>query len=485
MTATEQAVIRLQRPVDALIDSFLSGEKMFLDQNGTPFIKVTSGDSQHTAFSLESLPAKDYLRMKARFYMKRALSGTELAMIIEELSANARQTGYSEKVWRRCGKSQDTLFYDLANAAGEVVMVKPSHWEINRSNEINFSRYDCMREQVRPLQGGDWKKLWNFTNLNSEEDKLLLVVLVASMLVPDIQHPILSVDGVMGSGKSTFLQVLKRLLDPSYEELQMLPIKAEDLALQLERHHFLAFDNLSHLPKNFSDILCQAVTGGTYSKRKLYSNAEIYTVHFSGGNIAVNGINRVVNRADLVDRSIMFELTRLSPDKLKGNQSFWDRFQSELPSILGGMFDLLSNAMKLLPDIEVRYQGRMTDFQRWGVAITQAMGYSKDHFTHAYGQNLDNAFEEISNSHPLCQAVERLLSEQEVLVDTIGNIHLKLTSIANELGISSDPRWPKHSNLLAKQFKELQVNFELSGIEFQILDRTCAGRKFLIKRLKK
>ncbi len=484
MNESEQA-IRLQRPVDTLIDSFINGEKKFLDQNGTPYIKVELRDSQLTTFSLESQQAKDYLRGKARFQLKRALSATELATIIEELSSETRRLGSSEKVWRRCGKIQDTLYYDLCNAAGEVVIVQPSHWEITCSNNINFSRYNCMREQVKPIQGGDWKKLWNFTNLKSEEDNLLLIVLVASMFLPDIQHPILSVDGVMGSGKSTFLQVLKRLIDPSYEELQMLPTKTEDLALQLERHHFLAFDNLSYLPRNFSDILCQAVTGGTYSKRKLYTNGEIYTVRFSGGNIALNGINRVINRSDLVDRSIMFELARLLPEKLIGNQSFWERFHTELPSILGGIFSLLSNAMNHLPDNEVKFQGRMTDFQRWGVAITQAMGYSKDHFNRAYGQNLDNAFEENTNSHPLCQAIQRLLSEHDPLEDTVGNVHQKLTIIASDLGVVSDPRWPKHSNLLIKQLKELQFNLELSDIKFQILERSCAGRKILLERLKR
>ena len=73
------------------------------------------------------------------------------------------------------------------------------------------------------------------------------------------------------------------------------------MVVNLQQHWFLPFDNVSHLNDEMSDTLCRAITGGGIQQRKLFTNAEDYIFTFQRC-IAVNGINNVANRPDLLDR---------------------------------------------------------------------------------------------------------------------------------------------------------------------------------------
>ena len=64
----------------------------------------------------------------------------------------------------------------------------------------------------------------------------------------------------------------------------------------------LAFDNLSHLQDWQSDALCRISTGGGWAGRALYTDQD-ETILDVMRPIALNGIEEVVTRNDLLDRS--------------------------------------------------------------------------------------------------------------------------------------------------------------------------------------
>jgi hypothetical protein len=66
----------------------------------------------------------------------------------------------------------------------------------------------------------------------------------------------------------------------------------------------IVLDNLSHIQPWFSDALCRLATGGGFSTRELYSDAEemIFEVQRP---VILNGIEEVATRGDLLDRSII------------------------------------------------------------------------------------------------------------------------------------------------------------------------------------
>ncbi len=62
----------------------------------------------------------------------------------------------------------------------------------------------------------------------------------------------------------------------------------------------------------------------------------------------MNGVNVTPQRSDLLDRSILIGLERISPDLRRDEEEFWATFESIRPHLLGGIFDLLSRATAFL-----------------------------------------------------------------------------------------------------------------------------------------
>lgn len=51
--------------------------------------------------------------------------------------------------------------------------------------------------------------------------------------------------------------------------------KLDDFQTFLAGHYLACFDNVRHIPTEFSDTLCTAITGGTVAKRELYTTRDI------------------------------------------------------------------------------------------------------------------------------------------------------------------------------------------------------------------
>ena len=93
--------------------------------------------------------------------------------------------------------------------------------------------------------------------------------------------------------------MLKALVDPNVAPVRALPREQRELMIAANNGHVLAFDNLSGLPPWLSDALCRLATGGSFAVRQLYTNED---------EILVNGIEDVISRPDLADRSIFLTL---------------------------------------------------------------------------------------------------------------------------------------------------------------------------------
>ena len=78
----------------------------------------------------------------------------------------------------------------------------------------------------------------------------------------------------------------------------------------MDHHWFIAFDNVSELEDWRSDMLCRAVTGSGMQTRRLYSDDDAIVRSYQRC-IAINGINVVATKPDLLDRSLLFQLPRV------------------------------------------------------------------------------------------------------------------------------------------------------------------------------
>jgi hypothetical protein len=221
------------------------------------------------------------------------------------------------------------------------------------------------------------------------------------------------------------------LVDPNRCDIWTLPKTRDDLAVLLDNHYFLCFDNLSSISTEMSDLLCMASTGGTYIKRKLYSNNDETVLEFMQP-LSINGVNMVVTKPDLLDRSMLLELDRLSTSERKTERELWDEFDADKPKILGMIFSILSKAMGLFSSIKLDTLGRMADFTLWGYAIAEAAGIGGEKFLGAYLRNQSKATEEAVEAHPIAYAIVKFMADQTEWIGTATELQKQLVVIAQQ-----------------------------------------------------
>ncbi len=375
----------------------------------------------------------------------------------------------------RHSKNSSGYWYDLGD--GSAVHLDSTGWTINPKPPILFRRYSHQQVQNHPVAGGSVTDLRPFINIPDDDDAtwLLFVVNLITAFVPGFPHPILIVFGPQGAGKTTPMRIMKKLLDPSVLQGTLLPTKEAEFVQQAEHHAFLFFDNLSSISARMSDALARAATGDGFSSRELYTTDDDF-IRIIQRPIALNGINQVISKPDLLDRSILIKVARIAENKREAEEQYWEAFNGLKPGILGAIFDVLSAALAIYPDVVLDAMPRMADFARLGSAVAIALGSTQAEFMSAYLDNIRLQHEEAIEASPVAKAIIRLMHD----FDDWEGFPSELLSILNKrdttFDLSSSPLWPKAPEWMTRRVNEAQTNLETEGIHVEIT-RNVDGRK--------
>lgn len=105
----------------------------------------------------------------------------------------------------------------------------------------------------------------------------------------------------------------------------------------------------------------------------------------------ITGISDVIERADLLDRTIVLNLERIEDAERRAESELWERFDDLRPQILAGVLDAVSCALAQLPAVQMDSTPRMADVARWVVADEPSM--PRGGFMDAYSRNRGLAHE--------------------------------------------------------------------------------------------
>jgi hypothetical protein len=396
------------------------------------------------------------------------------------LEARALFDAEERRVELRVARFEDAIWYDLSDEAWRAVKITPDGRSIEAAPAF-FRRYGVTAPQVEPSRNGNLRRLPDFVNLNDDADKALFQIYAATCLVPDIPHPLTIFHGEKGAAKTTAMRVLRRVVDPSQHDLIGMSRSLQDLEIVLSHNYMPSFDNLDFLQGSQSNLLCSACTGGGISKRELYSDEDEIILSFRRC-VTLNGINVVASRADLLDRSLLFELNRIEPENRKEESVFWREFEEALPEIMGGLFDTLSKAMAIYPTLDLKDLPRMADFARWGCAVAEALGIGRDKFLEYYKENIAASNQEAINANPIATAIVAFMdtipeNKKEL---TMSDLYHELGQVALSEHIDTSPgnkAWPKASTVLSKRLKHIISNLLDVGISVKIYKATSGKNK--------
>ena len=163
-----------------------------------------------------------------------------------ELHPNIKRRELSLRVAKGIDDSKDKVefcyFYDLTNPNWDVVKISPDGWQVTSTDTPMFKRYKNSLSQVTPNKNYSEdivERFLNLFNLESHEDKILLLVYLVCLFIPDISKPILILRGSKGSAKTTAFEMIKRIVDPSNIDTLFFPKDTNDL-IQDINHNYLS-----------------------------------------------------------------------------------------------------------------------------------------------------------------------------------------------------------------------------------------------------
>ena len=462
---------------DILIDLAQTAE-LFHSPDDTGFADLDINGHRETW----PIRAKGFRRWLARCFFEAtqgAPSSEALQSALNVIEAKAHFDGPERVVHVRVGGLDERLYLDLGDETWRAVEIDAAGWRVIVNPPVRFRRAAGMKPLAVPMAGGSVGTLRSFLNVKSDGDFVLIVTWALAVLRNRGPYPIMVLSGEQGSAKSTCVAILRSLLDPNTAPLRALPREDRDLFIAARNGHVLAFDNVSGLPAWISDTLCRLATGGGFAVRQLYTDGD--EVLFDAERpVILNGIEEIVTRPDLADRSLFLTLQPISEEHRRPEQELWAAFDAERPRILGALLDAAVVGLKRLPGTRLEKLPRMADFAIWatacetGLRSQDGMPWPEGTFWAAYSNNRDEAVEGVIDADPVAIAVRAFMAKQAEQTAT-RTVQTVWTGIASELldaiadvvgeRIAKSKTWPDSPRALSGRLRRAATFLRKVGID--------------------
>ena len=489
-------------PQKSIVDNICRHAVLFKSRNdGANYISVrkpVDNDSfMEETYRIKETRLTEYL--VAELYSKTGeySSKNSWEMYIDTLSALATKGGQEKYANMRIARFNGEIFYDLCNKDNQLVRVSPQGINMidrftNGSETPKLIRKKMMTSQVVPKEGANvdlFTMLGKYLHM-ADSDKKLLITTIISWFISDVPKVILQLSGEQGSGKTILTKLIQELVDPANREPVDLPDGMKDIGAILASQYLLTFDNICRIKKNIGDVLCKVSTGGAIMTRQLYSNDEANVVSFKNC-IILNGISDLTAAPDLKQRIVRINLEKFS-DCRRTEEDIFTSFQKDKPFILYEIFAVLQKVLAGRKFTPTEDMDRMTDFECWGRAISEALFGDAQVFIDAYADNkkeqkydvLDNAVGEI-----LYQYTENNIDTEETFKNT-SVLWKLLTARAGEQGIDIKDKglWPKTASTFGKELRLIAEPMRYIGVDISFKrgkTRTVTVKKLLGKTVER
>jgi hypothetical protein len=380
-------------------------------------------------------------------------------------------------VHTRLAMHGEAIYLDLCNERWEAVEITAEGWRVVAEPPVKFRRTRGLLPLPTPTRGGSVSDLRPFVNVANDDDFALLVAFILAALRPGLPCPVEVLHGEQGSAKSTAAKAQKKLIDPAEPLLRSLPRDGRDLYIAASNSWIVALDNVSGLPVWLSDDLCRLAVGGGFATRELYSDDE-EKIFSALRPIALNGIEEIATRSDLLDRCILLELPMIPKEKRRAEADFWREFEQVRAGILGALLDAVVCGLKNLPTTQLQSCPRMADFATWIVACEPALGWPAGTFLKAYERNRDEA-NSLSVDASIIGPLIQNIAEQGEWIGTATELWRELGEIAGP-DAQKQTGWPKNGRAVSGQLKRIAPNLRAQGVIVNWLPRTSGRRQIQI-----
>jgi len=329
---------------------------------------------------------------------------------IKQLTENATEGNPVEmKIQSYYDASVNKVYVDRGGESGQMYVLDSEGNVEKHAHGYNSVYFDPSVQTPEPIEyrsnarRGEMERLllngpsYSASDISNFTDKHLHVLLrawVVASLMPEFAtvRPALVFYGEADSGKTTFFQGLSVLLTGDPLDYVVSLRKGPDFADQMCNFPHQFFDNVDIVDGNMQDTLSQAITGGSFKKRKLYTTRTMIKCQYRA---SVGMTTRFVEglKMDLVSRLLMIKLQPfLSQDNFSARRSS-EQIHAEIRDNRGRIFSeifedisCVLSAPTLEPDVNLQSEMAKFRFPRFleivrilcenhGVSFTTVLKY--------------------------------------------------------------------------------------------------------------
>ena len=490
-TETGEAEQVRQGKADLFIEMVRKWAETFSDESGKAYasfdVQRTNPETGEVLPAHRETWAMDSKQFKGKasreFYKRFGTVAGETAMkeAIEVITADSEDTTRQAVCLRYANIPGGAgVYVDLCNESWEVVEVTPDGWRIipAASCKVKFRRVQHSKPLPTPARGGNIADLWGHVNIQGEDTRLLTLAWMLEAMRTDTPYPVLELVAGQGSAKSTTQERLRALIDPNAVMLRIEPRSNQDLSISAISNHVISLNNLSHISTTQQDFMCSMSTGGGDAARKLYTTDD-EAAWDTKRPIVMNGINQLVTRPDLADRTICMELAKIQYTDEATLKAAWVK---DYPKLLGALYSLLSATLRELPGVQLAKLPRMGDFAKLGTAMVSAMKQDAD-FLAAYSSNRSSVVMRGVDSSPVALALVDRISNMGAFNGTLSEL---LQVLENHKPQHFDKAvWPKSPRGLGESLRRLAPALLTYGVDVGEPSRKKTGIHYCIQKIDK
>lgn len=417
-------------------------------------------------------------------------SSNALGDALMALEGFAMRSDPTETHLRVARSGNGTIVIDLGGSSGKFVHVNSLTWTVlDHTGGVVFRRTELSGDLPVPVRsrwaanGGSLDPLWRSLNVSPDHRLLILAWLVAAFF-PDIPHPVLSLWGEQGTGKTTAAKRLVSLVDPSPVPVRTSPRDVEQWIIAAAGSHVVFLDNISTIPEWLSDALCRASTGDGLVRRALYTNGGLSVASFRRV-VGLTAIDPGALRGDLADRLLAVELERIldTARKLDGDMSA--RWTKNLPTIFGALIETLSRVLAALPDVHLKALPRMADFALVLAAVDEVFK-TGDKGMKVYLDQRTHLAQDVIDSDPVAATLRKFATGRDWKATekdgswkgSAGDLRILLMG-----DMATPPKgWPSSARSMSARLKKVAPALRQLGVIVEQGPRTESLRPWIVSR---
>lgn len=376
--------------------------------------------------------------LRTLFYKESSLflSGKQIQTLKEYLEIHPVTDTTVYQTANRIYNDGNLYAYELERETGKCIVMTETEICIGKISHVFFRHSSDYKNQIEPEWKVDVQDIFplvhkHFNLKNEKQEKLLILYLVTAFWGLRIAHPLLILTGEKGS---------------------------DGLELRLSNTYFVTLDNLSNISRNVSDTIARAVTGGSVTKRALYHNTKEIVMDIKA-LVAMNGVSLIAKESDLLDRSLILELDRISSKEIKGEEELWEAFEKDRAKILGCVFLILSEALFDQEETTVKEKIRLADFHIACIKVGRVLHMTESEVSSLLWENQKNVNRQSIDEDIVACCLLELMSHEKEYVNSVTGLLCDLSRIAYQNGIVSSTL-PKTPNHLSKRLSKIKSNLQ-------------------------